>query len=128
MRYRAVGKRVGVSEFLRTFCGLGRRNAANFTGKLVQRLNRRGATLTAVRAADAVEAIAVEIWRQCECSGQLVSMAVINRALNQLRAHRPTCKCGLCGETFAKAKADRVYRTASVWQRSVIATRARATR
>jgi hypothetical protein len=44
-------------------------------------LNRRGATLIAVRAADAVEAIAVEVFRQCECSGQLVSMSVINRAL-----------------------------------------------
>jgi hypothetical protein len=44
-------------------------------------LNRRGATLIAVRAADAVEAIAVEVFRQCECSGQLVNMSVINRAL-----------------------------------------------
>jgi hypothetical protein len=35
--------------------------------------------MSRVRAADAVEAIAVEVFRQCECSGQLVSMAVINR-------------------------------------------------
>jgi hypothetical protein len=81
-----------------------------------------------VHAAEAVTVIAVEIFRQCECSGQPVSMAVINRALRQLRTHRPACKCGLCGKTVAKARADRVYRTASVWQRSVIATLARATR
>ena len=34
-----------------------------------------------VRAAEATEAIAVEVFRQCECSGQPVSMAVIERAL-----------------------------------------------
>jgi len=35
--------------------------------------------ISRVRAPDAVEAIAVEIFRQCECSGQVVSMAVIDR-------------------------------------------------
>jgi len=74
-----------------------------------------------VRAADAVEAIAVEIFRQCECSGQPVSMPLINRVLEQLRSHRPSCRCGLC-EAAAKVKADRVYRTAQVWHRSVNAT------
>jgi hypothetical protein len=69
----------------------------------------------------------VEFFRQCESSGQLVSTAVINRSLNQLRSRRTACKCGLCGETVAKARADRVHRTASIWQRSVIATRARMT-
>jgi hypothetical protein len=81
-----------------------------------------------VRAADAVEAIAVEVFRQCECSGQPVTMSVINRALNQLRAHRPACRCGLCGETVAKARPDRVFVTASIWQRSTAASRARMTR
>jgi hypothetical protein len=37
------------------------------------------AKISRVRAPDAVEAIAVEIFRQCECSGQVVSMAVIDR-------------------------------------------------
>ena len=60
-----------------------------------------------MRAAHATEAIAAEIYRQCECSGQPVTMSVINRALNQLRSHRPACKCGLC-EAAAKVKADRV--------------------
>jgi len=81
-----------------------------------------------VRAAHAVEAIAAEVFRQAESSGQLVSMALINRAVEQLRSHRSSCRCGLCGETAAKARADRVFRTASVWQRSVTATRARMTR
>ena len=71
---------------------------------------------------------AVEIFRQAERSGQLVSMSMINRVLEQLHAHRPTCSCGLCGETVAKPRADRAFRTASVWQRSVSAMRARAAR
>ena len=48
-------------------------------------MSRCGATLTAVRAADAVEAIAVEVFRQAESSGQLVTMSLINRALEQLK-------------------------------------------
>jgi hypothetical protein len=90
--------------------------------------SRCGATLTGVRAADAVEAIAVEVFRQAESSWQLVTMSLINRAVEQLQRHRSSCRCGLCGETVAKAKPDKVFRTASVWQRSVLATRARALR
>jgi hypothetical protein len=80
-----------------------------------------------VRAADAVEAIAVEIFRQCECSGQPVTMSMIERALEQLPGHRRSCRCGLC-EAAAKVKADRVYRTASIWQRSATASRVRMAR
>jgi hypothetical protein len=57
-----------------------------------------------VCAADAVEAIAAEIVQQAECSGQAITISMINRALKQLRAHRPSCRCGLCGETVTKAK------------------------
>jgi hypothetical protein len=42
-------------------------------------------TLTTVRAADAVEAIAVEVFRQAESSGQPVTMSMINRAVEALR-------------------------------------------
>jgi hypothetical protein len=45
---------------------------------------------------------------QCEWSGHPVSMRVITRELDQLRSHR-------------------VYRTASIWQRSVAAMRAQMT-
>jgi len=81
-----------------------------------------------VRAGDAVEAIAREVFRQCQCSGQPVSMPFINRVLDQLHGHRSLCRCGLCGEVVAKARADRVFGIASVWERSVAATRARMTR
>jgi hypothetical protein len=39
-----------------------------------------------LRAARAVEAIAVEVFRQAESSGQPVSMSMINRVCEQLRA------------------------------------------
>jgi hypothetical protein len=110
---KAVAK--SAADELRTDCGPDR----------VTHRAASGARLDAVRAADAVEAIAVEIFRQCGCSGQPVSMSVINRALEQLGAHRPSCRCGFCGEVVAKAQADQVYRTASIWQRSAAATRAR---
>jgi uncharacterized protein GlcG (DUF336 family) len=81
-----------------------------------------------VRAAYATGAIAAEVVQQCECSGQPVSMGVINRVLEQLQRHGSGCSCGLCGETAEKAKAAAVFRTASVWQRQLLGTRARATR
>jgi hypothetical protein len=74
------------------------------------------------------EAIAVEVFQQAECSGQLVSMPMVSRVIDQLASHRPTCRCGLCGEVVVKARPDRVFVQAQVWQRSVSATRARATR
>jgi hypothetical protein len=84
-------------------------------------------TISRVRTADATEAIAVEIFRQAESSGQLVTMSVIERALERLRAHRASCKCGLC-EAAAKVAADRVYRVAASWQAQIAVTRRRATR
>ena len=73
-----------------------------------------------MRAADAVEAIAIEVFRQCECSGQPVSMPVIDRVLDQLRRHRSSCRCGLCGETVAKARADRVSSVAPIALRTFL--------
>ena len=87
-----------------------------------------GATLAVVRAAHAVEAIAAEVVQQAELSGQPVTMSMISRVVEQLRAHRSSCRCGLCADVVAKARADRVFRTASVWQRQTAATRARAVR
>jgi hypothetical protein len=80
-----------------------------------------------MRAADATERLAVEIFRQAESSHQLVSMSKINRVLEQLRAHRASCRCGLC-EAAAKVAADRVYRIAASWQAQIAVTRRRATR
>jgi hypothetical protein len=95
---------------------------------VTRRAARLSCSLRADPAAGAVEAIAVEIFRQAESSHQLVTMSMISRVLEQLRAHCASCRCGLCGETVVKARADRVFRTAQIWQRSVAVTRARAVR
>src|SRR6476469_10222413 len=79
--------------------------------------------MSRARAADAVE-----VFRQAESSGQLVTMSMINRAVEQLQGHRPSCRCGLC-EAAAKVAADRVYHVAASWQAQIAVTqRRRATR
>ena len=40
--------------------------------------------------------------RPSECSGQPLTMSMIERALHRLRAQRPSCRCGLC-EAAAKS-------------------------
>jgi hypothetical protein len=65
--------------------GCGSRPAGATTLKVGLTVEPIGATLIGVGAAEATEAIAVEVFRQCERCGQPVSMAVIERALRQLR-------------------------------------------
>ena|SRR6478672_9801756 len=91
-----------------------------FVFRCADALTRCSATLTAVRAAHAVEAIAAEVVQQAESSGQLVSMSLINRAVEQLQRHRSSCRCGLCGETVAKARADRVSSVAPIALRTFL--------
>jgi hypothetical protein len=79
-----------------------------------------------VRSVDRVELLALDVYQRA--NGRPITMTTVRDRLEQLRSHRPVCRCGLCGETVAEAKADRVYRTGSIWQRSVVATRARMTR
>ena len=70
-----------------------------------------------MRAADAVEAIAVEIFRQCECSGQPVTMRVIDRALEQLRGPSgvvPMWALRGCGEGESRPCLSRRHDVAAV--------------
>ena len=89
-------------------------------------MSRCGATLTP-RAAEAVEAIGVEVCRQCAASGRDVTVPTIERVLRQLQAHRPGCGCGLCAAA-ASVSADRVFDVVASWERSVRRRRARALR
>ncbi len=54
--------------------------------------------------------------------GRPITLAMVERRLEQLLAHRPGSWCGRC-EPAAKARADDVFRIAVGWQRSVAATR-----
>jgi hypothetical protein len=75
----------------------------------------RSVTLITVPAVECAEIVALEIFRQCESSGQPLTMPMIERALHQLRAHRHDCGCGLCAAA-AQASADAVYQVATMWQ------------
>jgi hypothetical protein len=75
-----------------------------------------------------IELVALDVFQRATDSGQHVTRDLVAQRLQQLQAHRETCRCGLCGETVAKARPDRVFVQARAWQRSVAATRARAVR
>jgi len=63
-----------------------------------------------------VEIIALDVYQRAEDAGQRITLPMCAQRLTELRAHRPTCRCGLCG-TMAKAKARNVFAVAASWQR-----------
>ena len=48
-----------------------------------------------VRAVEATEIVVLDVFNRAD--GQPISMSVVQQRLEQLRAHRPSCRCGLCG-------------------------------
>ena len=96
---------------LRTICGPGR-------------LNRSGATLTPVRAVEATELLACDMFNT---GGRQITLGDVERYLRQLRGHLPGCDCGHC-EAARLARADRVLMIVRVWQRQLAVTRVRALR
>ena len=63
-----------------------------------------------------VEIIALDVYQRAEDAGQRITLELCEQRPAELRAHRPTCRCGLCG-TMAKAKARNVFAVAASWQR-----------
>jgi len=63
-----------------------------------------------------VEIIALDVYQRAQAAGQRITLQLCEQRLAELRAHRPTCRCGLCG-TMAKAKARNVFAVAASWQR-----------
>ena len=96
---------------LRTICGPGR-------------LNRSGATLTPVRAIEATELIALDVFNT---GAHQVTLGDVERYLRQLRGHVPDCGCDRC-EAAAMVRADGVLMIVRAWQRQLAATRVRALR
>ena len=58
-----------------------------------------------VRALEAAEIVALDVFNRAD--GQPISMSVVQQRLEQLRAHRPSCRCGLCG-LAVRVRASRV--------------------
>ena len=63
-----------------------------------------------------VEIIALDVYQRAEDAAQRITLELCEQRLAELRAHRPTCRCGRCG-TMAKAKAHSVFAVAASWQR-----------
>jgi len=72
-------------------------------GPNLKPLVSNSATLNSMRRRNALEAIAVELFRQCGVSGQPVSVSGDYRALEQLRGHRPSCRLGSVREMVGKS-------------------------
>ena len=63
-----------------------------------------------------VEILALDVFQRKQDAGARITLQLCEQRLAELRAHRPTCRCGLCG-TMAKAKARNVFELAADWQR-----------
>ena len=76
------------------------------------------ATMPTVRSprSSRVEIIALDVYQRAEDAGQRITLPMCEQRLAEVRAHRPTCRCGLCG-TMAKAKARNVFAVTASWQR-----------
>ena len=75
----------------------------------------------------AVEILALRAFNAADRDGVVVTRKLTDKLLAELARHSDTCGCGLCC-LLPLAAPSRVYWTASVWQRSINYTRARATR
>ena len=75
----------------------------------------------------AVEILALRAFNAADRDGVVVTRKLTDKLLADLGGHPGTCGCGLC-DLVELAAPSRVYWTASVWQRSINYTRARATR
>jgi hypothetical protein len=75
---------------------------------------------------ECAELVAVEVCLQAQDSGREITMNMIERALQQFRAHQPACRCRVC-EAAAMVSAADVYLVVSSWPRRPPRRRARAT-
>ena len=67
-----------------------------------------------VRALEAAEIVVLDVFNRAD--GQPISMSVVQQRLEQLRAHRPSCRCGLCG-LAVRVRASRVFPLVQAGQR-----------
>jgi hypothetical protein len=76
---------------------------------------------------EAAELVPIEVYQHADQAGQQVTLAMVERRLEELLAHAPGCGCRLC-EAAAKVRVGHVYQIAAAWQRATAATRRRARR
>ena len=80
-----------------------------------------------VRVQEAAELVAIDVFQRADKAGQRITLAMVERRVDELLAHAPGCRCRLC-EAAAKVRVRDVHRIAVNWESAIGATRRRATR
>lgn len=83
--------------------------------------------VTAVAASTAEDRLAVDVFTRAEHTGQPVTLGLVERRLEELRAHPAGCRCGLC-DAAASVRPAGVLRVVLGWSAGIAATRRRAAR
>ena len=71
-----------------------------------------------MRMADADDLVAVDVFNAAQVTGEVVSMTLVRRVVDDLLTHPPACDCGHC-EAAALARVKDVWDIASGWQKAV---------
>ena len=80
-----------------------------------------------VRTSAAEDTLAIGVYRQAEATGEPITLGMVERRLDELRGHDPSCTCGLC-TAAAAARASGVWYVVRGWAGGIAATRRRAGR
>ena len=80
-----------------------------------------------MRVQEAAELVAIDVFQRADKAGQRITLAMVERRVDELLAHAPGCRCRLC-EAAAKVRVGHVWQIASAWQGAIAATKRRAVR
>jgi hypothetical protein len=69
--------------------------------------------------------VSLDVFKRAD--GRPITLAMVERRLSELLAHRPGCRCGLC-EAAGRVRPYYVYLTAVAWQGSIAACQVRGAR
>ena len=73
------------------------------------------------------DTLAIDVYRHAEAIGEPVTFGLVERRLDELRAHACGCACGLCAAAAA-VRASGVWYVVRGWAGGIAATRRRAAR
>ena len=71
--------------------------------------------------------LAIDVWRHAEAIGEPVTLGLVERRLDELRAHASGCACGLC-TAAAVVRPSGVWYVVRGWAGGIAATRRRSRR
>lgn len=71
--------------------------------------------------------LAIDVFTRAQATGERITLATVERRLDELLSHEPGCECGLCAAA-AGVKPWYVYRVVAGWAGIAASTRHRAMR